>query len=89
MQVYERLNRECGISLCASMGFLCREQLIRLKEAGVTNYHHNIETSKRNFSNICTTHTYDMKMETLKIVKEIGMQACSSRERQQPSLEIC
>ena len=40
-------------------------------------YHHNIETSRRNFPNICTTHTYDMKIETLKKVKAEGMYACS------------
>ena len=60
------MKRECKIDLCASMGFLSAEQLHRLHEAGVSSYHHNIETSKRNFPNICTTHTYDMKIETLK-----------------------
>ena len=59
------------------MGFLSAEQLHRLHEAGVTSYHHNIETSRRNFPNICTTHTYDMKIETLKKVKAEGMCACS------------
>ena len=77
IHAYETMKDQCKIDLCASMGFLSKEQLIRLKEAGVTSYHHNIETSKRNFPNICTTHTYDMKIETLKIVKEIGMQVCS------------
>ena len=43
----------------------------------MTSYHHNIETSRRNFPNICTTHTYDMKIETLKKVKAEGMCACS------------
>ncbi len=74
---YEAMNEKCNIELCASMGFLNAEQLHRLHEAGVTSYHHNIETSKRNFPNICTTHTYDMKIETLKLVKAEGMCACS------------
>lgn len=77
IEAYERMNKECDIELCASMGFLSREQLRRLKEAGVTSYHHNIETSKRNFPNICTTHTYEQKMETLKLVKEEGLYVCS------------
>lgn len=77
IHAYERMNKECKIDLCASMGFLNAEQLHRLHEAGVTSYHHNIETSKRNFPNICTTHTYDMKIETLKLVKAEGMWACS------------
>ena len=77
IHAYETMHRECKIDLCASMGFLSAEQLHRLHEAGVTSYHHNIETSKRNFPNICTTHTYDMKVETLKKVKAEGMCACS------------
>lgn len=77
IKAYERMNKECDIELCASMGFLSAEQLHRLHEAGVTSYHHNIETSRRNFPNICSTHTYDMKIETLKKVKAEGMYACS------------
>ena len=71
IHAYETMKKECKIDLCASMGFLSAEQLHRLHEAGVTSYHHNIETSRRNFPNICTTHTYDMKIETLKKVKAI------------------
>lgn len=77
IHAYEAMHKECKIDLCASMGFLNREQFHRLHEAGVTSYHHNIETSKRNFPNICTTHTYEQKIETLKLVKEEGMCACS------------
>lgn len=77
IHAYETMHSECKIDLCASMGFLNAEQLHRLHEAGVTSYHHNIETSKRNFPNICTTHTYEQKLETLRLVKEEGMCACS------------
>lgn len=77
IHAYETMHKECKIDLCASMGFLNAEQLHRLHEAGVTSYHHNIETSRRNFPNICTTHTFDMKLETLKLVKAEGMCACS------------
>lgn len=77
IKAYERMNKECDIELCASMGFLSADQLHRLHEAGVTSYHHNIETSRRNFPNICSTHTYDMKIETIKKVKAEGMYACS------------
>ena len=77
VHAYETMHKECRIDLCASMGFLNAEQLHRLHEAGVTSYHHNIETSRRNFPNICTTHTYEQKIETLKLVKKEGMCACS------------
>lgn len=77
IHAYETMHKEARIELCASMRFLTAEQLHRLHEAGVTSYHHNIETSRRNFPNICTTHTYEMKIETLKKVKAEGMCACS------------
>ena len=77
IHAYETMHTECKIDLCASMGFLNAEQLHQLHQAGVTSYHHNIETSRRNFPNICTTHTYDQKVETLKLVKAEGMCACS------------
>lgn len=77
VKAYKRMQAECDIDLCASMGFITAEQLHELHEAGVTSYHHNIETSKRNFPNICTTHTYEQKVATLKMVKAEGMCACS------------
>lgn len=77
IEAYKAMSSECNIELCASMGFLTLEQFKRLKEVGVTSYHHNIETSRRNFPNICTTHTYDQKLATLKLVKEAGLYVCS------------
>ena len=58
-------------------GLLRKEQLQALKNAGVTSYHHNIETSKRFFPSICTTHTYEMKIQTIKLAQEIGLHVCS------------
>ena len=77
IHAYETMHRECKIDLCASMGFLSAEQLHRLHKAGVTSYHHNIETSKRNFPNICTTHTYDEKIATIRAAQRAGLQVCS------------
>ena len=77
IEAYEAMKKECSIDLCASMGFVTAEQLHRLHMAGVTSYHHNIETSRRHFSKICTTHTYDQKLATLKMVKAEGMCVCS------------
>lgn len=77
LKVYKRMKSELKINLCASMGFLSREQLHRLHEAGVTSYHHNIETSRRNFPNICTSHTYEMKIKTIKMAQEEGLCVCS------------
>ena len=77
VNAYKKMNEKLSIKLCSSMGFLTKEQLLELKSVGVTHYHHNIETSKRNFPNICTTHSYEMKMKTLEMVKEAGLSICS------------
>lgn len=77
ISAYKKMNDSLSIELCASMGFVTKDQLLQLKAAGVNSYHHNIETSRRNFPNICTTHTFEMKMQTLRMVKEVGMYVCS------------
>ena len=77
IEAYKEMNAKLKIQLCASMGFIDAEQFRRLKEAGVTSYHHNIETSRRNFPNICTTHTFEDKIRTIKIAQKEGMCVCS------------
>ncbi|MCR5124456.1 MAG: biotin synthase BioB [Treponema sp.] len=74
---YEKMHATLKISLCASMGLISREQFRRLKNAGVTWYHNNIETSRRFFPSICTTHTFDMKIATIKAAQEEGLSVCS------------
>ncbi len=74
---YKKMNEECEINLCASHGFLTEEEFIRLKESGVTMYHTNIETSKNNFHNICTTHSYEDKIEEIKLAQKVGLNVCS------------
>ena len=63
--------------LCASHGLVTEEALRRMVEAGVTMYHTNVETSRRYFPEICTTHTYDDKMEQIRRAKAAGMTVCS------------
>jgi biotin synthase len=77
IEAYKEMHAKLKIKLCASMGFIDAEQFRRLKEAGVTSYHHNIETSRRNFPNICTTHTFEDKIRTIKIAQKEGMHVCS------------
>lgn len=75
---YGKLIKDCPtISLCASHGILNRSDLINLKKAGVTRYHHNVETSKDYYSKICTTHTYAERIHTIKLCKEVGLEICS------------
>lgn len=77
IEAYKTMHEQCNIELCASHGFVSKEQLHALHEAGVTSYHHNIETSRRFFPSICTTHTFEQKLETLKMVKAEGLNVCS------------
>jgi biotin synthase len=77
IEAYKEMHAKLHIDLCASMGFLDAEQFHRLHEAGVTSYHHNIETSRRNFPNICTTHTFDDKIRTIKLAQKEGLCVCS------------
>lgn len=77
IETYKTMKRELSIDLCASHGLLSREQLRTLRAAGVTSYHHNIETSRRFFPQICTTHTYDDRIRTIKTAQEEGFCVCS------------
>jgi biotin synthase len=77
VEIYERLHRELKISLCASLGFLTQEQFDRLYEAGVRRYHNNIETSRRFFPSVCTTHTFDDKIANIKRARAAGLTVCS------------
>ncbi|UCH80603.1 MAG: biotin synthase BioB [Nitrospiraceae bacterium] len=69
--------KKTGMSPCATLGMLDPEQLKRLKRAGLHRYHHNLETSEAFFSEICTTHTYDDKIRTIRAAKSAGLSICS------------
>lgn len=77
IESYKKMREECNIKLCASHGLLNEYEFIRLREAGVSMYHTNIETSKRNFPNVCTTHTYEDKIHEIKLAKNVGLKVCS------------
>ncbi|MDW8002968.1 MAG: hypothetical protein RMJ39_09990 [Deltaproteobacteria bacterium] len=68
-----------GIKPYASLGFIDKEEAIRLKRSGLYRYHHNLETSCDFFRNICTTHGYEEKIETIKNAKRAGLSVCSGR----------
>ncbi|CCZ06254.1 biotin synthase BioB [uncultured Culturomica sp.] len=72
-----KIQRHTPMHLCASMGLLNKQQLLRLKEAGIHRYHCNLETSPDYFSRLCTTHTTADKIETIKAAQEVGMEVCS------------
>ena len=75
--IYQQLQEETQLSLCASMGFLTPEKAVKLKEMGVVRYHCNLETSRSFFPKVCTSHTWDEKVATIKIAREAGLEICS------------
>jgi biotin synthase len=77
LNYYETINNKIDISLCASHGTLDYEDFIKLKKSGVKMYHHNLETSKNHYKNICSTHSYEERIETIKSAKRAGLKICS------------
>jgi biotin synthase len=68
---------DMGLSPCATLGTLARDQLSYLKNAGLRRYHHNIETSREFFPRICSTHGFDERLEVLNKARLTGLSACS------------
>jgi biotin synthase len=69
--------RYAGLSPCATLGTLSLHQLQYLKDAGLDRYHHNIETSSEYFPKVCSTHTFDERIELLASARTLGLSACS------------
>ena len=66
-----------GIHCCASLGLLSKEQIREIKKAGVERFNHNINTCKSFYDTICTTHSYKDRINTIKMLKEEGNEACT------------
>ncbi len=75
--VYKSIRKNSPIRLCASMGLLNKEQLLKLKESGVEHYHCNIETAPSFFSELVSSHTMEQKIQTIREAQAIGMEVCS------------
>ena len=71
------IRRETSIQVCVSFGLLNEEQFRKIREAGASRVHCNLESSARYFPEVCTTHTYEEKIETLKTAKRAGLSICS------------
>ena len=71
-----RIKAETGIDPSCSLGILDHKTALVLKEAGMVTYHHNLETSRSFFPNICTTHDYEDDVETIRAVKQAGLKVC-------------
>ncbi len=72
-----RAVRELGMEACVTLGMLTDEQAQRLREAGLTAYNHNLDTSRRHYPNIVSTRSYDERLATIHAVQRAGISVCS------------
>ena len=75
--IIKEINKKVRISVECSLGFLTAEQAKILKKLRVKRYNHNLETSRSKFSEICSTHTYQDRVNTLKIARNAGLELCT------------
>jgi biotin synthase len=71
------IKAKYGLRVCFSLGLLTLEQAQRLKACGVDRINHNLNTSRRLYPSICTTHAYDDRLNTLRVVRQAGLEICS------------
>jgi len=77
LEAFETLAKETDLTLCASMGALDAAHLRQLRSAGVTNYNHNVETTRKRYGTLCCTLSYDEKIATNERARNAGLQRCS------------
>ncbi len=76
LEFVDELNKIEGLRSCASIGILTEEQAKKLAEHGLKRVHHNINTSESYYADICTTHSWQDRLNTCKYVKKYGMELC-------------
>ncbi|MBI5874624.1 MAG: biotin synthase BioB [Deltaproteobacteria bacterium] len=75
-QALQEMKNELPVERCASLGIMNIETLQKLKNAGLQSYHHNLETARSFFPNICTTHDYEEDVNTVRTAKKLGFYTC-------------
>jgi biotin synthase len=75
-EIIKEINSKVEIEVNCSLGFITEDMALQLKELKVKRYNHNLEASRSFFSKICTTHTYDERMNTNLLVKKVGLELC-------------
>ena len=76
LDMIKEINKIEGLNSCASIGILNEEQAKLLAESGLKRFHHNINTAKSYYPEVCTTHTWQDRINTCKLVKKYGMELC-------------
>lgn len=77
IDIVKKIKEQVGIEVCCSLGLISAEQAVRLKEAGITRVHCNIETAPSYFPEICTTHTMEDKEDIISTAQKAGIRVCS------------
>lgn len=75
-EVVREIKEQVPINICCSLGIMNQAKARILKEAGVERINHNLNTSRRHYPKICTTHTYEDRVETVENVKSAGLSPC-------------
>ena len=76
-QIVPEIKSTYGLKICVSLGLLTREDTQRLKACGVDRVNHNLNTSSTHYGTICSTHTYQDRLDTLRAVSDAGLEMCS------------
>ena len=76
-ETIREIKKQTDIEVCISFGLLKEEEYRKLREAGATRVHNNLETSRRNFPNVCTTHDFEDKIAAIRAAKNAGLSVCS------------
>ncbi len=75
--IVSEIRSRYRMEVCVSAGFLDREDAAMLRDAGVARYNHNINTSAGYYREICTTHSYEDRLDTLRTARNAGLEVCS------------
>lgn len=76
LEMIKEINKIEGLSSCASIGILDEEQAKQLAQTGLKRFHHNFNTCRSYYPEVCTTHTWEDRLNTCKLVKKYGIELC-------------
>jgi len=97
LKMIEAIQSIDGLTSCASIGILNEQEVRQLRDAGLIRYHHNINTCRSYYPDVCTTHTYEDRINTVNLVQQYGMELCcgvilgmgeTRRQRAEMALEL-
>jgi biotin synthase len=75
--IVPQIKEKYNLKICACLGLLTPDQAQALKDCGVDRVNHNLNTSREHYADICTTHTFQDRVDTLRAVRDAGMEMCS------------